>query len=175
MNGMESLKTKCQILHEGQSNTRHKYKWGEEQLESALQEGSGGAVWPAASQCEPAGCPGSPEDKPQPGAHQTQHSQPGRTGHCPAVLRAGVASPAVLPAEQWKKDVQVSECFQRRGTKLVKGLEGMACEEWLRTQGLSGLEKRTLRGDTASVCSVLRKEVEREVLISSPWYPVTAM
>ena len=40
-------------------------------------------------------------------------------------------------APQFKKDVKVLKCIQRRATNLVKGLKGMSCEEWLRTLGLS--------------------------------------
>jgi len=48
-------------------------------------------------------------------------------------------------APRFKKGMEVLKCIQTRATKPAKGLEGMACEEWLKTLGLSGLERRGLK------------------------------
>ena len=60
-------------------------------------------------------------------------------------------------APQFKEDVQVLEYIQRREAKLVGGLEGESCDEWLRTLGLSSLKKRRLRGDLTALYSFLRR------------------
>ena len=65
-------------------------------------------------------------------------------------------------APQYKEDIKISECVQRR----VKGLEGITCEEQMRLLGLFSLEKRRLRGDLTAVSNFLMRGAERVVLIS---------
>ncbi|KAK4831171.1 hypothetical protein QYF61_015641 [Mycteria americana] len=161
INGMKFNKSKCWILHLGRSNTGHKYKLGEEWLESSLAERDLGVLVDSrlnmSQQCALAakranqilGC--------------IKHSVTSRSKEVTLLYSA-----LVRPHLEYYTDVKVLECVQRRATKLVKGLEGMATklvkglegmsyEEWLRTSGLSRLEKRRLRGNPIALYSFLRR------------------
>jgi len=53
--------------------------------------------------------------------------------------------------------LRYSNAFRRTQTMQVKGLEGMSCEKWLRTLGLSSLKERKLRGDLTALHCFLKR------------------
>lgn len=57
----------------------------------------------------------------------------------------------------YKKDVKMLAGVQRRATKLVVGLKGIACEKRLRAFGLHSLDKKRLRGNFIDLCSFLKR------------------
>ena len=43
---------------------------------------------------------------------------------------------------QYRGDMNLLECIQRRVTKMIQGMEQLSCEDRLREMGLFSLEKR---------------------------------
>jgi len=157
---MKFNQLKCQILHLGQSNAGHKHKLGEEWLESSPAERD--LVVLADSRLSRSQQRALAVKRANSILGCIKHSITSRSKEMVISLYSAQVWPHLddcVPfwAPQFKKNEKVLECVQRRATKLVKGLEGMSCEEWLRTLGLSSLEKRKLRGDLIALYSFLRK------------------
>lgn len=54
--------------------------------------------------------------------------------------------------------MKVLECAKGRATKLMKEMEGISADKWMRTLGLSISEKRRMKGDLLALYRHLRRD-----------------
>ena len=109
-------------------------------------------------------CPYRQKGQPYPRVLQAQRCQLGEGRDCPTLLSS------LTCMQFWvahcKKVIKLLEGIQRKVTKMVKGLEGKMCGEWLRPLNLFSPEKRRLRRGHMVAYSFLMRVVKEQVLIS---------
>jgi len=165
---------KCKVLHLGQGNPKHKYRLGDEGIESRLEEQhlrllvdkKLNTTWQCALTAQTAnwilGCIKS---------SMASRSKEGILPLYSALVRPHLESCIQLWSLQHKKDMDLPKPFQTRATKMIRGLKPHSDEERLRDLRLFSLEKRRLQGDLIAAFQYLKAAYKRagEGLLTRVW------